>query len=159
MQCHFKMVSILTLFTTLLFSTSNFADGHSQSLYERIGGEPTARAVVEDIWYNHSINPIVKDRFINTDPAYLKELVFQIFAAATGATDVKYSGKSMKNAHIGMNISEMEFNAVVDDVLAACASNGLDQAQQNEVLAILWSTRKSIVNAHVLTDTLVHAEQ
>lgn len=102
---------------------------------------------MSDIWDNHSNNPIVKDRFAGSDPVYVKQLVFEIFAAATGATDVKYSGKDMKAAHMGMNISEMEFNAVIDDVLAACESNGVAQQERNEVLAILWSVRKDIVNA------------
>lgn len=74
---------------------------------------------MSNIWDNHSNNPIVKDRFTGSGPVYVKQLVFEIFAAATGATDVKYSGKDMKAAHMGMNISEMECNAVVDDVLAA----------------------------------------
>lgn len=150
-------ISIITaLIVSLLISLAgSLAISSEQSLYERIGGEPKARAIVEDIWHNHSINPIVKDRFAGSDPVYVKKRVFEIFAAATGATDVKYGGKDMKSAHAGMNISEMEFNAVVDDVLKACASNGLDQHQQNEILAILWSVRKDIVNAHIITDTLV----
>ena len=148
--------ALIATLALLIISPLAFTD--TASLYERIGGEPKARAIVEDIWHNHSENPIVKDRFANSDPVYVKEMVFQIFAAATGATDVKYTGKDMKTAHAGMNISEMEFNAVVDDVLKACESNGLSQEEQNEILAILWSVRKQIVNAHILTDTLV-AEQ
>lgn len=138
--------------------TSSIALSAEKSLYDRIGGEEKARAIVSDIWDNHSKNPIVKDRFAGSDPAYVKQLVFEIFAAATGATDVKYSGKDMKAAHRGMNISEMEFNAVVDDVLAACESNGIEAQERNEVLAILWSVRKDIVNAHIITDTLVKAD-
>lgn len=149
--------SLLTLII-ILFSTS-IAYSAEKSLYERIGGEEKARTIVSDIWDNHSKNPIVKDRFAGSDPAYVKQLVFEIFAAATGATDVKYSGKDMKAAHKGMNISEMEFNAVVDDVLAACESNGVQQQERNEVLAILWSVRKDIVNSHIITDTLVQSDQ
>lgn len=128
------------------------------SLYDRIGGEKKARAIVSDIWDNHSKNPIVKDRFAKSNPDYVKQRVFEIFAAATGATDVSYGGLDMKAAHTGMNISEMEFNAVVDDVLAACASNGVAQQEMNEVLAILWSVRKDIVNSHIITDTLVKSD-
>lgn len=148
--------SLIILLLTLFASA--FVMASEQTLYERIGGEDKARAIVSDIWDNHSKNPIVKDRFANSNPAYVKELVFQIFAAATGAPDVKYSGKDMKSAHAGMNISEMEFNAVVDDVLAACKSNGVAQQEQNEVLAILWSVRKDIVNSHIITDTLVQSD-
>ena len=148
-------IKITLSVATILLLASSLAFTDTQSLYERIGGEPKARAIVEDIWNNHSANPIVKDRFANSDPKYVKQLVFEIFAAATGATDVEYTGKDMKSAHAGMNISEMEFNAVVDDVLKACESNGLSQEEQNEILAILWSVRKDIVNSHILTDTLV----
>lgn len=148
-------IKITLSIAILLLLASSLAFTDTQSLYERIGGEPKARAIVEDIWNNHSANPIVKDRFANSDPKYVKQLVFEIFAAATGATDVEYTGKDMKTAHAGMNISEMEFNAVVDDVLKACESNGLSQDEQNEILAILWSVRKDIVNSHILTDTLV----
>jgi len=128
----------------------------AKSLYDRIGGREKVKAIVEDIWNNHSQNPIVKDRFAASDPAYVKKRVFEIFAAATGSTDVEYKGMDMKAAHRGMNINEMEFNAVVDDVLAACEMHKVAQQERNEVLAILWSVRKDIVNSHIITDTLVN---
>ncbi len=148
---------IVLILTTFLLTTT-FAFSAEQSLYERIGGETKARQIVSDIWDNHSKNPIVKDRFAKSNPDYVKQRVFEIFAAATGATDVEYTGMDMKTAHSGMNISEMEFNAVVDDVLAACESNGVQQQEMDEILAILWSVRKDIVNANILTDTLVETE-
>ena len=151
-----KTTTYLAVFIAIMFLfTGSQAISSEKSLYDRIGGEKKARAIVSDIWDNHSKNPIVKDRFAKSNPDYVKQRVFEIFAAATGATDVSYGGKDMKSAHTGMNISEMEFNAVVDDVLAACASNGVPQQEMNEVLAILWSVRKDIVNSHIITDTLV----
>ena len=148
---------IYTFVSTAIIFTLSTSLGLSaeKSLYERTGGETKARQIVSDIWDNHSKNPIVKDRFSKSNPEYVKQRVFEIFAAATGATDVEYTGMDMKTAHRGMNISEMEFNAVVDDVLAACESNGVQQQELNEILAILWSVRKQIVNAHIITDTLV----
>ena len=154
-----KSTTYSSIFIALLLSFASFvAMAAEMSLYDRIGGEKKVRAIVEDIWNNHSANPIVKDRFAASNPSYVKQMVFEIFAAATGATDVKYSGKDMKTAHTGMNISEMEFNAVVDDVLAACAAHGIEQQELNEILAILWSVRKEIVNSHIITDTLVKAK-
>ena len=146
------LIAIIFLFS------GNFAMSAEKSLYDRIGGEQKARQIVSDIWDNHSKNPIVKDRFAKSNPDYVKQRVFEIFAAATGATDVEYTGMDMKTAHSGMNISEMEFNAVVDDVLAACESNGVGQQEMNEILAILWSVRKEIVNSHIITDTLVSSD-
>ena len=157
----FKINIAILLATFILVACSSEAPDTSatptaKSLYERIGGKEKVKAIVEDIWNNHAKNPIVKDRFAGSDPSYVKKRVFEIFAVATGATDVEYKGMDMKAAHKGMNINEMEFNAVVDDVLAACAMHKVAQQEQNEVLAILWSVRKDIVNSHIITDTLVN---
>ena len=151
------LILLISLFLTACSSESpDSSVSAERSLYERIGGREKVKAIVEDIWNNHAKNPIVKDRFAASDPAYVKKRVFEIFAAATGATDVEYKGMDMKTAHKGMNISEMEFNAVVDDVLAACEMHKVAQRERDEVLAILWSVRKDIVNSHIITDTLVN---
>ena len=157
-----KIKTILAIIiATLMFlacssETPNSSASAERSLYDRIGGKQKVKAIVEDIWDNHSANPIVKDRFAASDPIYVKKRVFEIFAAAAGADDVEYKGMDMKTAHKGMNISEMEFNAVVDDVLAACEKHKVGQQERNEVLAILWSVRKDIVNSHIMTDSLVN---
>jgi len=135
----------------LLLATTTYAD--NVSLYDRIGGEKVARAVTEDIWNNHSKNPIVNNRFANSDPAYVKQKVFEIIVASTGGP-VKYTGKDMLTTHAGMNISDMEFNAVVDDVLKAFESNNVGQQERNEVLAILWSVKDQVVNAKLTTKAL-----
>lgn len=153
------ILSILVAAVMLLACSSESPDTSAptkKSLYDRLGGQKTLKAIVEDVWNNHSVNPIVKDRFADSDPVYVKKRVFEIFAAAAGATDVQYDGLSMKAAHKGMNISEMEFNAVVDDVLAACEEHNVAQQERNEVLAILWSVRKDIVNSHIITESLVN---
>ena len=54
--------------------------------------------------------------------------------------------RAMLEAHRGMNISDQEFNAVIDDVMRALAKNGVGQREQNEVLCILWSMRGEIVH-------------
>jgi hemoglobin len=125
----------------------------TQSLYDRIGGEVVSRAIVEDIWTNHSNNPIVKGRFGSSDPEYVKQRVFEIFAAATGG-DVEYKGMDLAERHSNMNISEMEFNAAIDDIMAAMTKNNIAQKEKDEVLVILWSVRPAIVNRFMTTESL-----
>lgn len=132
------------------------AASESPTLYDRIGGEPAARAICEDIWTNHTVNPIVNNRFSNSNPVYVKQMVFEIFAAATGGP-VEYTGKDMLTTHAGMNISDMEFNAVVDDVLKALDMNNVSAAERGEVLAILWSVKDQIVNPKLTTKALAPA--
>lgn len=149
-----NLLNTLLSVSLLCLSFGSIAEeAKGPSLFDRMGGEIAVRQIVADTWINHTSNPIVKNRFASSDGEYVKQKVYEIFAVATGA-DVKYTGKTMKHTHATMNISEMEFNAVVDDVMAALVKNKIEQQEQNEVLAILWSVRPDVVNANVTTKTL-----
>jgi hemoglobin len=146
---------LIGLFAAAAASAIQAAD-NEPSLYDRIGGEPVARAICEDIWTNHTLNPIVSNRFTNSDPEYVKQKVFEIFAASTGGP-VKYTGKDMLTTHATMNINDMEFNAVVDDVLKALDMNNVGARERGEVLAILWSVKDQVVNGKLTTRALAPA--
>jgi hemoglobin len=149
-----KLLNTLLSISLLFLSFNTFSDEmKGPSLFDRMGGEKVARQIVADTWANHTSNPIVKNRFANSDGEYVKQKVYEIFAMATGA-DVKYTGKTMEDTHATMNISEAEFNAVVDDVMAALEKNKIAKQEQNEVLAILWSVRPAVVNSNLTTKTL-----
>lgn len=134
-----------------LGATAEQAQG--PSLWERLGGEAGARQIVADTYHNHKTNPIVKNRFEYSDDEYVKQRVYEIFAMATGSPNVTYDG-DLAAFHKPMNINEMEFNAVVDDVMAALDKNNVGQQEKNEVLAILWGARPAIVNMNVTTEKL-----
>ena len=115
-----------------------------KTLYERLGGANGIAAITEDIWTNHTSNPLVKNRYVNSDPENVKKMVRDFFGAGTGGPEV-YTGKDMLSAHTGMNINDQEFNAVIDDVLKALKSNDIGQREYDEVLAILWSMKGDVV--------------
>ncbi len=126
------LTSVLSASFLAASVTATAEEAKGPSIFERIGGEPVAREIVSDIWDNHGKNPIVKNRFIYSDPVYVKQKVYEIFAMATGA-DVEYTGQDMKTTHANMNISEMEFNAVVDDIMLALDENSVGQQEKNEI--------------------------
>lgn len=149
-----KLLNIVLSASFLAASLTAVAEeAKGPTLFERLGGEPVAREIVSDIWDNHGKNPIVKNRFQYSDPVYVKQKVYEIFAMATGA-DVEYTGQDMKTTHATMNISEMEFNAVVDDIMDALDENNIAAQEKNEVLAILWSVRPDVVNSNISTKAL-----
>jgi hemoglobin len=149
-----KLLNIVLSASFLAASLTAVAEeAKGPTLFERMGGEPVAREIVSDIWDNHGKNPIVKNRFQYSDPVYVKQKVYEIFAMATGA-DVEYTGQDMKTTHATMNISEMEFNAVVDDIMDALDENNIAAQEKNEVLAILWSVRPDVVNSNISTKAL-----
>lgn len=113
------------------------------TLYERLGGRTGIEAIVEDIWNNHVNNPVINKRYADSDPAKVKRLVTEMCCAGFGGPE-KYTGKDMVSAHRGMNINEIEFVAVVDDVLAALDKHGVGQREKDEILCILYSLKNEV---------------
>jgi hemoglobin len=68
----------------------------------------------------------------------------EFFCAGAGGPE-RYTGKDMLAAHKGMNISEQEYLAVMDDIVGALAKNGIDEPTKGEVVAILYSLKGSII--------------
>lgn len=115
------------------------------SLYERLGGATGIARIVDDLIDAHLRNPLIKARFENvSDLAHAKKMACDFFGAGCGGPE-KYTGKDMRAAHKGMNISEQEFIAVVDDILFALQKNGIDEQTRNEVLVILYSMKGDII--------------
>ncbi|MCU7842020.1 MAG: group 1 truncated hemoglobin [Candidatus Thiodiazotropha sp. (ex Troendleina suluensis)] len=115
------------------------------TLYERLGGQSGIAAIVEDLWNNHVSNPAIKQRYAGSDPENVKRLVREFFGAGIGGPET-YTGQDMLTAHKGMNISDKEFVAVVDDVLGALHKNSVGQQEKDEVLCILYSMKGDIVH-------------
>jgi hemoglobin len=116
----------------------------SGSLFERLGGNEGITAIANDVIDNHVANEAVSNRFAESDIPALKHAAATFFIAGTGGDDV-YKGKDMLATHKGMNISAIEFMAVLDDALAALENNNIGQREQEEVLYILYSMRSEIV--------------
>ena len=115
------------------------------SLYDRLGKRPGIEKIVEDIWINHTSNPIIKTRYAASDPEKVKRLVTEMCCAGFGGPE-EYTGKDMISSHKGMNINEAEFIAVCDDVLKALDTNNAGQKEKDEVLCILYSLKNEVVH-------------
>lgn len=114
-------------------------------LYERLGQKDGIARIVEDVMAAHLTNPIVRTRFENSrDIDHAKRMAAEFFCAGCGGPEA-YTGRDMLTTHRGMNISEQEYMAVMDDILGALGKNGIDQATQNEVVAVLYSLKNQII--------------
>lgn len=97
-----------------------------------------------DIIDNHLANKAIATRISNSKVSKIKNAAATFFISGTGGPDV-YKGKDLLAAHKGMNISALEFMAVLDDALAALKTNKIAQRELEEVLFILYSMRSQIV--------------
>lgn len=120
------------------------------SLYERLGGAAGVSNLVDDIVALHMANPAIKSRFLpsNDDPVHLAQVKKHLgnFLGAGSGGPEQYTGKSMPDAHRGMNISEAEYMAAIDDIMAALQKHGVDEQSQKDVLAIAFSLKSQIMH-------------
>jgi hemoglobin len=115
------------------------------TLYERLGGHDGITRLVTDIVDNHYRNPLIKTRFEQIkDRAAVERHSVEFLCAGSGGPQA-YTGRDMVTVHKGMNISEQELIAAIDDIVMAMNKNQLDQAVQNEVVAILYSLKGDVV--------------
>jgi hemoglobin len=117
----------------------------SETLYNRLGGLDGITKLVDDAVDAHFNNPTIKTRFENlTNMDHIKQMVVEFFCAGSGGPET-YSGRDMLTTHKGLNVSEQEFIALVDDVLFAMDKNNLGDDVKKDVLAILYSLKGDII--------------
>ena len=115
------------------------------SLYERLGREEKFRLIAASILDNHLKNDRINARFRNIDRNETRRKVTEFICAGTGGPQ-HYTGRGMRAAHRGMNVSSAEFLAVVDDITAALDSNGVGEREKRELLMIAQSLKDDIVH-------------
>jgi hemoglobin len=114
------------------------------TLYDRLGRQDAIKKVVDDFVANVSADAAINKRFEHADVPKLKAmLVDQICAAASGPC--KYTGKTMKDAHQGMAITNDEFDALVGDLKKALDANKVGAKEQQELLGAIAPMKTEIV--------------
>ena len=142
-----RWFGIAALAAITILAPATFAK--EKTLYERLGGKKSITAVVDDfvgrVAGDSRINSFFKDTA--ADPKRLakfkKNLVDQICQASGGPC--KYMGKDMKTAHAGMGITSGDFNALVEDLVAALDKFKVGDKEKNELLGALGPMKSDIV--------------
>ncbi|MES2960392.1 MAG: group 1 truncated hemoglobin [Pseudomonadota bacterium] len=114
------------------------------SLYERLGGADRIGAVVDEALDRHAVNPLLAPRFKGKDLPRLKALGTQFVCMGSGGPQ-KYEGRDLRAAHTGMNATEQELVAAIDDFVAAMQGQGVGAAEINEVVAIMYSLKGEVL--------------
>jgi hemoglobin len=114
------------------------------SLYDRLGGKPAITAVVDEFVGNVAKDARINSRFATTDIPRLKgHLVDQVCSATGGPCT--YTGRDMITTHAGMKISNAEFSALVEDLVAALNHFQVPPREQQELLGLLGPMKSDIV--------------
>jgi len=120
------------------------------TLYDRLGGVYNIATVVDDLIDRVMVdpklnaNPRVDEAHHRISPAGFKYLVTEMVCWASGGPQ-KYSGRSMGDSHRHLMISEQEWEAFMGDFQQTLDKFEVPQQEQEELTAIVESTKESIV--------------
>ena len=119
-----------------------------KSLYDRLGGEKAITAVVDDFVGRAAADPKVNftrgGKYAKVDVPQLKKHLVALVGSVTGGPQ-KYTGRSLKEVHKGMQITEAEFNALAADLVASLDKFKVPAAEKDELLKIIGSTKGDVV--------------
>jgi hemoglobin len=121
-----------------------------KSLYDRLGGVYAIATVIDDL-----IDRVIDNPRLNANPkvdeahhrvsrAGFKYLATELFGWATGGPQ-QYSGRSMRESHVHLDITEDEWQVFLADLQACLDKFNVPAAEQCELFAIVASTKSDIV--------------
>lgn len=122
----------------------------NNTLYERLGGVYSIAAVVDDfidrmmVDARLNINPRVDEAHHRVTAAGFKYLVTELVCQATGGPQ-QYTGRTMFDSHHHLLISDQEWQAFADDFQQTLDKFRVPEHEQDELKAIVESTRPDIV--------------
>ena len=120
------------------------------SLYDRLGGLYNIAVVVDDFIDRVmgdprlNANPRVDEAHHRVSPQGFKYYVTEMLCWAAGGPQT-YSGRTMGDSHRHLMITENEWQAFMEDVQHTLDKFGVSQPEQDEVTAIVESTKEAIV--------------
>jgi hemoglobin len=114
------------------------------SLYDRLGGVEAITAVARAFDDRAGKDDRINQKFARTNLERLtKEFVDQLCQDTGGPCT--YTGLSMKKAHTNIGVTNGEFDAFIEDLVAVLDEFKVGQAEQGELLNLLQPMRADIV--------------
>lgn len=124
---------------------SHISEG-AVSDYERVGGAPAIRAVVDRFYQLVLGDEQLRSFFADTDMTQLKRHQVLLISQVLGGP-ASYDGRDLRTAHSGLAISSEDFGQVVDYLVQALVEAGVDEEIIDRVADELAATEKDVVAA------------
>jgi hemoglobin len=115
-----------------------------QSLYVRLGGAPVVSRVVDEMMQLNRADPRTKRSFQKINLKRLQEKLNEQICAITDGP-CKYAGDDMKAVHGGLDITDAEFNGLVEHLVTALDRSDVGLREKNELLRLLAPMKRDIV--------------
>jgi len=125
------------------YPTLPHVDGGEHTLGE-FGGKDGLVALVDDAMNRWLKNPRTRPYFENADQARIKHLLAEQFCVVLNGP-CTYEGRSMAEAHRGLNVTEAAFYALVEELQVAMNHRHIPFSAQNRLLAALAPMHKDVI--------------
>jgi hemoglobin len=128
----------------LLLTACAVAPKRDDSLYRALGERQGIAKVVDStlLWVLNDTR--INDLFSATDPAQLAPLLVDQICEASGGP-CTYTGRTMEDVHTGLNITETQFGAFVEDLIAAMNEHQVPAEAQQQLLQALGGMKSQVV--------------
>jgi hemoglobin len=124
------------------------ADTTQRTLYDRLGGRDAIAMVVDSFVGRVAADSRINKKFARSDVPRVKSMLVAQICNATGGP-CTYTGRSMKEAHRNMGVTDGEFDALVEDLVATLNQFNVAKADQDALLTTLGAMRADIVERPV----------
>lgn len=114
------------------------------SLFERLGGMDFVNVTV-DIFYSKVISDHGLKHFFTNVNMKTQAAKQKAFLAYAFGCPMAYTGKSMSEAHTGMNLTEIHFEAVSGHLIDTLRELNVPKDLIDEVIAITLTTKDDIL--------------
>lgn len=120
------------------------------TLYQKLGSAKGIAAIVDDVVAAHLENPVIRARFLpyleDMDKVQvIKRHFCEFLGMGCGGPEV-YTGREMTAVHRGMNISNEEYTAALDDILLVLDRHQIGEEVKKELLYMAYSVKNQIVH-------------
>lgn len=117
----------------------------AQSVYDKLGGEPAVDAAV-DIFYRKVLADDRISEFFDTVDMEAQHVKQKAFLTMAFGGPNNYTGKDMREAHKHMNLNEVHFNAVAENLIGTLQELDVPQEYIDEVATIAISVKDDVLN-------------
>ena len=137
-------IVVLAFAAALSACASSPASKSGDSLYRDLGGMSGITKVVDIFLARVDADLRINLFFEKTDHKDLRDLVIAQICEASGGP-CKYAGRTMEEAHSGLSLTDADFAAFVDDLIASMNEAAVSKKSQDRLLAILGPMKAQIV--------------
>lgn len=114
------------------------------TIFEKIGGHGSVVALIDLFYTKVLASPITGPMFQGVNVDHTKNMQVELFSSALGS-GTPYTGKSMVQAHTGLNITKEQFDAVAQYLHESLGELGVDEESTGVIMNYAASMEGKVV--------------